>query len=553
MNVADGLVIALQRLVVTHVFGLPGSTEGPLLDALSRVDSPRYILGLHENIVTAMADGYARVSGRLGVVSLHTSVGSGNAISQLMNSSIDRSPVVALVGHKDSGIANRDGFCTIEDLPGLFRPFTKWSRQVELPELAVEDLHRAASIAAAAPTGPVALIVTEDRARAAYDPGPDTGRHATVLPLTSGYRPDDATIARAISTIASADRPVIIAGDGVSSSGAFAELEAFASAISAVVLQEPRRSAARMNVDTRDPSFCGEYDVTHPAVRDADLIISLGARVFVEFEPMPRDELPAGIPFLHVHEDITELGKRYVPDIAMVGTVRATLRALLDAGVVAGAGASAATVRSFRDRHVQAIAERRVGSEVEELTIASASCIIDEMLSDDAILIDEGIRSSRVLLQHLSIPATRSYHRNTGGAIGWGLPAAVGACFAQPERPVALFVGDGSALMTIQTLWTAAQHACDLMVLISNNRGYQAVQAAVEKHRDGRLDVPAVGAAISGPDPDFVHLAQGFGVPGVAVETASGLRAAIAEAASVAGPMVIDMRLAAREHVGSPR
>jgi benzoylformate decarboxylase len=552
MNVADDLVAALQQLGVTHVFGLPGSTEGPLLDALSRVDTPRYILGLHENIVTAMADGYARESGRLGVVSLHTSVGSGNAISQLMNSSTDRSPVLAIVGHKDAGIANRDGFCTMEDLPGMFRPFTKWSRQVELAEQAVEDLHRAASIALAAPSGPVALVVTEDRARASVKPGEDDRRSRSDLPLSGGFRPDDASIARAVELIAAARRPVIIAGDGVSSSAAHAELDAFARACSGVVLQEPRRSAARMNIDTTHPSYCGEYDASHPAVIDTDLIIALGARVFVEFEPMPRDELPPGVPFIHVHEDPAELGKRYVPDLALVGTVRATLQALLAAGPDV-ARADSDHVRSLRERHEQRVLARRVDPEQNVLTIAAASCVLDELLSDDVILIDEGIRSSRILLQHLSVPATRSYHRNTGGAIGWGLPAAVGASFARPDRPVALFVGDGSALMTIQSLWTAAQHGCDLTVFVSNNLGYQAVQAAVEKHHEGPLDGPAVGAAISGPDPDFVHLAQGFGVPAVAVHTVEELRSAIAASTAVTGPMVIDMRLDAAEHVGNRR
>jgi acetolactate synthase-1/2/3 large subunit len=107
--------------------------------------------------------------------------------------------------------------------------------------------------------------------------------------------------------------------------------------------------------------------------------------------------------------------------------------------------------------------------------------------------------------------------------------------------------------MTIQSLWTAAQHGCDLTVFVSNNLGYQAVQAAVEKHRDGPLDGPAVGAAISRPDPDFVQLAQGLGVPAVAVRTVPELRAAIDRSEANAGPMVIDMRLATTEHVGNRR
>lgn len=549
MNVADSLVASLQRMGVTHIFGLPGSTEGPLLDALSRVDTPQYVLGLHENIVTAMADGYARESGDLGVVSLHTSVGAGNAISQLMNANADSSPVLAIVGHKDAAIANRDGFCTIEDLPGLLRPFTKWSRQVEIAGLAVEDLERAAGIAMSAPRGPVALVITEDRARAVLARDERGGGTRTRVVSVAQSRPELDSIAQVVKLLEVSQRPLVIAGDGVSSSSAHFELAAFAEATGAVVLQEPRRSAARINFDTEHPNYCGEYVPEHPAVLEADLIIALGARVFVEFEPTPLPELPVGVPFVHVHEDASELGKRYVPDVAMLGSVRATLRSLLD---VLGPASSNPEFRTrHRSRHKRILAERRLVEDGQDLTIALASQIIDDVVPEDAIIVDEGIRSSRVLLRHLSVPPSRSYHRNTGGAIGWGLPAAIGASFGQPGRDVVLFVGDGSALMSIQALWTAAQHGCNVTVVVSNNRGYQAVQAAVEKHRDEPLGRPAVGAAIAGPDPDFISLAAGLGVDGVVVTTADELRRSLVSALGSPGPRVIEMRLGPDELVGA--
>jgi benzoylformate decarboxylase len=552
MTVADALVASLQRLGVRYVFGLPGSTEGPLLDALSRVESPEYVLGLHENVVVAMADGYARVSGDVGVVSLHTSVGTGNAVSQIMNANVDRSPILAMVGHKDAGIANRDGFCTVEDLPGLLRPYTKWSRQVEVAERAVEDLQRAVQLAAAHPRGPVSLVITEDRASAAF-----TGSAPRVppLPIANGFGPAREAIEATVRELETAQRPIIIAGDGVSWSDAGELLEQLASAFACPVLQEPRRSASRMNCSTTFDHYCGEYAPSHPAVVDADLVLAVGARVFVEFEPSTVSELPPAARFIHAHEDPTELGMRYVPDLGLVGTARETLQALLAASQEQGREADRDTMRvsRLRARYEAGVADQRAAAEGGVLTIAAASRVLDEGLADDVVLIDEGIRSSRILLQHLAIPSTRSYHRNTGGAIGWGLPAAVGAAFAAPERPVALFVGDGSALMTIQALWTAAHHHLHLTIFVSNNRGYQAVQAAVEKHREHRLPQPAVGAAIAGPEPDFVRLAQGFGVPAVAVDTPDELRAAMRKTEVTSGPMVIELRLAESEYVGSSR
>ncbi len=552
MTVADAMVASLQRLGVRHVFGLPGSTEGPLLDALSRVGTPEYVLGLHENVVVAMADGYARVSGGLGVVSLHTSVGTGNAVSQIMNADVDRSAVLAIIGHKDAGIANRDGFCTVEDLPGLLRPYTKWSRQVEATALAVEDLQRAAQLATAHPRGPVALVITEDRARADFEGSPSP---TPSLPIAAGFRPDLGSVEAAVRELDAARRPIIMAGDGVSWTDAGALLEQVASTFACPVLQEPRRSAARINCSTEFTNYCGEYTPSHPAVRDADLVLAVGARVFVEFEPSIISELPDGARFIHIHEDPTELGKRHLPDIGLVGTARETLRELL---VVAQdlhltGERDVGWVSELRAAYGRGTADQRAAADGDSLTIAVASRILDEELADDVVLIDEGIRSSRVLLQQLSVPASRSYHRNTGGAIGWGLPAAVGAAFAAPNRPVALFVGDGSALMTIQALWTAAHHDLRLTVFVSNNRGYQAVQAAVEKHRKDRLSQPAVGAAIGEPEPDFVQLAEGFGVPAVAVDTPTALQAAMRKAEATAGPMVIELRLAESEYVGASR
>lgn len=552
MTVADAWVASLQRLGVRYVFGLPGSTEGPLLDALSRVETPEYVLGLHENVVVAMADGYARVSGGLGVVSLHTSVGTGNAVSQIMNANVDRSAVLAIIGHKDAGIANRDGFCSVEDLPGLLRPYTKWSRQVEMAALAVEDLQRAAQVATAHPRGPVSLVITEDRARAAFEGSPPP---LPALPIAAGYRPDRESIEASVRELAGAQRPIIMAGDGVSCTEAGEFLEQLATIFACPVLQEPRRSAARINCSTTFANYCGEYAPSHPAVRDADLVLAVGARVFVEFEPSSGSELPDGARFIHVHEDPAELGKRHIPDIGMVGTARDTLGELLSAArqLELDGDRDTAWVRELRAGYERGVADQRATAVGETLTISAASRILDEGLAGDVVLIDEGIRSSRVLLQQLSIPSTRSYHRNTGGAIGWGLPAAVGAAFAAPDRPVALFVGDGSALMTIQALWTAAHHDLRLTVFVSNNRGYQAVQAAVEKHREHRMSQPAVGAAIREPQPDFVRLAEGFGVPAVAVDTPAALQAAMRKADTATGPMVIELRLAETEYVGHPR
>jgi len=263
-------------------------------------------------------------------------------------------------------------------------------------------------------------------------------------------------------------------------------------------------------------------------------VLAVGARIFVEFEPMPASELPEDAFFIHIHEDATELGKRYLPDLGLVATAREALEDLLDAAGPAEDRPSepptwVAELRAGFLQRREDIAPRP--SAGDDLSVAAASRILDQELPADVVLFDEGVRSSRVLMQHFSVPASRDYHRNTGGAIGWGLPAAIGAQIACPDRPVALFVGDGSALLTIQALWTAARYAVPVTVFIANNRGYQAVQAAVEKQRGpGQEGGPAaVGAVIDEPAPDFVMLAEGFGVAASSVRTGDELRRALKE------------------------
>ncbi|HWP34245.1 MAG TPA: thiamine pyrophosphate-binding protein, partial [Thermodesulfobacteriota bacterium] len=162
MTGAEAAVRALEAAGVEYLFGLPGSTEAPLLDALAAGAGFRYLLALHESVAVGMADGYGRASGRPGVASLHTSVGTANALGAIYNAWRDASPVVVTAGHKDTRLANRDGFCTVPDLAGLPRAFTKWSGESRAADQIAADLHRALRIAATPPCGPTFLALPEE-------------------------------------------------------------------------------------------------------------------------------------------------------------------------------------------------------------------------------------------------------------------------------------------------------------------------------------------------------------------------------------------------------
>ncbi|HET9001332.1 MAG TPA: thiamine pyrophosphate-binding protein, partial [bacterium] len=159
MNAAEAFVATLRAAEVGMLFGLPGSTEAALLEALRADGRLRYVLALHESAAVAMADGYARASGRVGVVGLHTSVGTMNGMSQIFNAYHDRSPVVVTAGHKDRRVLAEDGFCALPELASLLRGFTKWSWQSLSAEAVASDLARALRVAVAPPPGPTYLAV----------------------------------------------------------------------------------------------------------------------------------------------------------------------------------------------------------------------------------------------------------------------------------------------------------------------------------------------------------------------------------------------------------
>jgi benzoylformate decarboxylase len=215
---ADAFVRALRDHGVELMFGIPGSTEAALLAALRRSGVIRYVLGLHETIVVAMAEGYASTSGRVGVVGLHTSVGTMNGLSQIYNAHRHGSAIAVTACHKDRGVLTVDGFCAVTDLPGLARTFTKLSTESRSAEFIAGDLHRALHVATVPPAGPTFLSIPEDllaetltNAAPAHQPA-----------RTSSLRrwPDEHDVRAAVALIAAAERPILVLGSDAAGASA---------------------------------------------------------------------------------------------------------------------------------------------------------------------------------------------------------------------------------------------------------------------------------------------------------------------------------------------
>lgn len=532
-NMAAAALDLLRAREVRYLFCLPGSTEAPLLDALSETDpseGPELVLGLHESSVAAMADGYARVSGEVGVVVLHTTVGSANGLSQLYNAYTDYSSVHALIGHKDSSLYNRSGFCTTDYLPNWYGPVTKHATQVFRADDVVADLERQLDRSLHQPPRPTALVVPQEFWEAAAEDGTSgRGVSRTVIPSAA----DPLAVSAIRERLAAATAPILLVGDWVHRESAQDLVVRLAEAFDADLVGEPRRSASIRTWLSSAPRYVGDYENARERVAGADLILALGAKTFVEFEA-GEQLIAEGERLVIVHPNLAEADARARAGLIVESHVRPLLDALC---------AEVAPLEHELSYEPASREEQDSILRSDAVTAGDVACLLDHRIADDAIIIDEAVRSSDVMLRRLNLGPARTYHRSTGGALGWGIGAAVGAQIAAPDKEVVCLLGDGAAMLSIQTLWTAAQRQLPILFVIVNNRGYRAVQEGVDRFRRGGTGKKAPGVSFGGEVIQFEELARGQGIDGRTTSNGEELAAAIEHWKGLRAPFVIDHRV----------
>ncbi|HMK78239.1 MAG TPA: thiamine pyrophosphate-binding protein [Xanthobacteraceae bacterium] len=538
----------LKQEGVEVMFGNPGTTELPLMDALAVDNEMRYLLGLQEAVVMAMADGYAQASGKLAVVNLHVTPGLGNAMGMLYDAQKAGSPILVTAGQHDQDF-NRTEPILYADLPPIARPLVKWSDEVHrLADLPLM-VHRAAKTALAPPTGPVFLSLPGDILKNEAD--------LDLLAPTrvaTNVRGDRAAIEAAAKVLGEAKRPVIMAGDAVSQNRATAELVALAELLGAPVYAELIPNTA--SFPTSHPLFRGAMARSQTAMRKIfdqhDVLFSAGADLFALSLPSDVAPISSDLRIVHLDTDPWELGKNYPAEVAILGNPKATLPELTEA---TRAAMPAAAQRGAKER-LKAAGET-TKAELEKLksrakSLASETPVqplalihaISEILPKDAVVIDETVSSSGGLRQLVKSDDPQSYFGLRGGGIGWGLPASIGVKVALPDRPVICLSGDGSAMYTIQSLWTAARYKIGVVFVIFNNTSYRILKQRVFAQRGyaAQLDT-YVGMELTNPAIDYVGLARALGIAGHRAKTVHDATDLIAKALDAGTPTLIDVEL----------
>lgn len=538
----------LHAAGVDHIIGNPGTTELPLMDVLPDYPQMHYVLTLQEGVAMAAADGYAMASGKLGVVNLHVAPGLGNAMGMLYDATKTAAPLLVTAGQQDGRYSLTEPLLW-GDMVRMVESMTKWAYQIERVTDLPRALRRAIKVATTPPTGPVFLGLPMDIMMAEADL--DVSAPPQVGPRIRG---DLDAMQSAAALLGKARNPVIIVGDDVSKSEALDEMVAMANLLGAPVVQETVPNTTSFPTD--HPLYQGPMPRTQQGVRsllqDADVIFAAGADMFTMSLYADLDPLPPDSSVVCLNSDPWEIGKNYPVDVAILGDPKATLAEMLpmvqqhlsDAARQSAQEraetlrqAKAESLQRLRDRVAESTSKQPMSPLVMNHSIASA-------VPEDIRIVDESITSGAALRSFLPRRHPRDYFGLKGGGIGWGLPATIGVSLATPDQPVLGLIGDGSAMYSIQGLWTAARYGLRAIFIICNNGQY-----LILKRRLHAYDGPAakeqtyIGIDLVQPAIQFAALARSMGVHAERTEQPEDLQRALKDALQRPGPTLLDVPL----------
>jgi len=536
---------------IDHMFGNPGTVEQGFLDALSAYPEMRYVLTLQESVAVLTADGYARATQKPALVQLHSTPGVGNGIGALYQAMRGHSPLVVIGGDAGIQYAAMDAQMA-GDLVAFAEPVTKWSTVVMHPSSLLRVIRRAIKIAATPPMGPVYVCVPQD----VLDAPVIEPVRPTSLPSTR-VAPDAATVRAMAELLAAADKPMIFVGDGVAFSGAQSELERVAELMGAEVWEA---DAGEVNMRYDHPLYRGMTghmfgSASLPIMQRGDANLIVGTYVLPEVFPELGDIFAPGAKTVHIDLNAYEIAKNHPVDIGVVADPKLTLGLLIDAleQAMSSAQRSAAQERAA-SLEAETQAKRATALEGDQANRDAVplrmSRFMEELVArlpdKDVVLFDEALTSSPAVVRYWPPQRTGEYFLTRGGSLGIGIPGAIGAKLANPDKTVIGFTGDGGAMYTIQALWSAARHNVDAKFVICNNGSYRLLQLNIDqywKERDiAKHDFP-VSFDLSHPPLHFVDMARGMGVQGVRVENPDEVGPAIEQALAHPGPFLIDLVL----------
>ncbi|MBV9582511.1 MAG: thiamine pyrophosphate-binding protein [Chloroflexi bacterium] len=553
MSRMTGKRALMEQLIadgVHHIFGNPGTTEQGFMDILQDYPQLEFMLALHEGVAMSMADTYARITRRPAFVEVHIAPGLGNALGMMHNARIGKTPLVVFAGQSPSSVLLQEPHLS-GPLVDMASPIAKWSAQIEHAHDVPRALRRAFKIAAEPPQGPVfvglPMDVLDQEAEVEIAPTTYTNWRA---------RPNAAGLAELADALVKAERPMIMVGDSVNLAEAQGEVARVAELLGAPMFE---CYASEFNVPAGHPLYMGSVDFVSPkairaTVADCDVLFVVGAPVFQLIFPEPEAPvLGENTRLVQLDCFAHEMGKNVSPDIALLGDPRSGLAELSE---LIQERQSGALKQAALERRAQA--EARVAQANERYWAATranwdASPIsgprlmheIKQVLPDNGMVFSEAVTNGKHVEMAIAPEEPGRLVKVRGGGIGPGLPGALGAALARPDKKVVGICSDGAAMYSITALWTAAHHRIPVTYVMLSNRAYRILKLnMLEYLGEGSAGREFVAMDLTEPELRFDRMAESMGVPSRRVEHPEELPSALEEAVGHrGGPFLLDVVL----------
>jgi benzoylformate decarboxylase len=538
----------MQQLIAEgtrYVFGNPGSTELAFMDGLQDYPELEYILGLHETVPLAMADGYARATHKPAVVNVHIAPGLANAMSMIYNARKNGSPIVVTVGQQDTRFTATEPLL-YEDLVKFAEPWVKWAGEAHRTEDIPMLMRRAFKVAAEPPQGPVVLSLPQD----VLDGEVEEPITPTVHTAWNS-RPDPATAARIARYLAEAENPLILCGDNMALSDAAADVAALAELAGSPVSQTASR---QWNFPTDHPLFIGPLGFLggqREALVGHDVIVAIGCSnpfmpLFYEGpSPIPEDAV-----FIQIDVDSWELAKNYAVTMSVLADtawaardVRGALDKALTPAQRTNAEQRAAKIKESTTA-LREKAEEQLSNEYDNTPISPMRLVAEmrDAVPADTAFVGSGGTSGRAPFSQL-MRLTQPHSFFEGNAsLGFPLPGTLGVKLALPDRPVVGLLREGDSMYSIQGLWTAVKYNIDVTYVVFNNASYRILKQGMVRYLGAsERKSEFLGMNFGEPAINLAKQASVWDIPAARIDDRKDLGDALRRALDHKGPSLVDV------------
>lgn len=531
---SEALMRSLEHEGIKTIFGYPGGAIMPVFDALYDYrDKLNHILVRHEQGAAHAAQGFARVSGEVGVCLVTSGPGATNTITGVADAMIDSTPIVVIAGQVGASLLGTDAFQEV-DLVGITQPISKWSYQIRRAEDVAWAVSRAFYIARSGRPGPVVLDFAKNAQQElteyepvdvdfirSYDPDPET---------------DPKAVAEAVALINEARKPLVLVGQGVELGNAQEELRAFVEKADLPCGCTLLGLSALPSDHRLNKGMLGMHGNLGPNVKtnECDVLIAVGMR-FDDRVTGKLETYARQAKVIHLDVDPSEISKNVAVDVPILGNCKRTLALLTELIQAQRHTEWIESFRPYEEKEYTQVIDREIHPKEGPLNMGEVVRKVSEATRNEAILVTDVGQNQMMACRYFKFTKNRSVVTSGGmGTMGFGLPAAIGATFGRPDRTVCVFMGDGGLQMTMQELGTVMEQKDPVKIILLNNNYLGNVRQWQAMFFNRRYSFTPM------MNPDYMQIASAYGIPSRRVAERGELEEAICEMLDTDGPFLLE-------------